>query len=145
MAENADLIAQKLGFRLKLVAAASLDAETRTLPPQLGDVMKTTDWRQVVCHPQVQIVVEVVGGTTIAKQVVEAAIQNKKSVVTANKELMAASGPEIWEHAIRGGVNLAMEASVAAESRFTLSCAKAFPATALLRSTESSTAPATIF
>ncbi len=112
LAQNADEIAQKLGFRLKLVAAASLDADTRTLPAQLGDVMKTKDWRQVVCHPRVQIVVEVVGGTTVAAQIVEAAIQNGKSVVTANKELMAASGPEIWDHAIRGGVNLAMEASV---------------------------------
>jgi homoserine dehydrogenase len=112
LAENAELIAQKLGFRLKLVAAAALDAETRTLPPQLGEVLKTTDWRQVVSHPRVQIVVEVVGGTTVAAQIVNAAIDNGKSVVTANKELMAASGPEILDHAIRGGVNLAMEASV---------------------------------
>jgi homoserine dehydrogenase len=112
LAENAELIAQKLGFRLKLVAAAALDAETRTLPPQLGEVFKTTDWRQVVSHPSVQIVVEVVGGTTVAAQIVSAAIDNGKSVVTANKELMAASGPEILDHAIRGGVNLAMEASV---------------------------------
>lgn len=112
LAENADLIAQKLGFRLKLVAVASLDAETRTLSPKLGNVMKTTDWRQVVSHPDVQIVVEVVGGTTVAAQIVDAAIQNGKSVVTANKELMAANGPEILDRAIRAGINLAMEASV---------------------------------
>ena len=112
LAENADLIAQKLGFRLKLVAVASLDAETRTLSPKLGNVMKTTDWRQVVCHPDVQIVVEVVGGTTVAAQIVDTAIQNGKSVVTANKELMAANGPEILDRAIQAGINLAMEASV---------------------------------
>src|ERR1035438_7596092 len=63
LAENADQIALKLGFRLKLVAACSLDAHERTLPAALGDVMKTTDWRKVVTHPDVQIVVEVVGGT----------------------------------------------------------------------------------
>jgi homoserine dehydrogenase len=112
LAENADEIALKLGFRLKVVAVCSLDAHTRNLPPALGDVMRTTDWRQVVEHPDVQIVVEVVGGTTVAAEIHEAAIQNHKSLVTANKELMAASGAEIWDRAIRAGINLAMEASV---------------------------------
>src|ERR1039457_4206248 len=112
LAENADQIALKLGFRLKLVAACSLDAHERTLPAALGDVMKTTDWRKVVTHPDVQIVVEVVGGTTIAAEIFDEAIRNHKSMVTANKELMAASGPEIWDRAIHAGINLAMEASV---------------------------------
>src|SRR5438046_9543271 len=53
------------------------------------------------------------GGTTTAAEVIDAAIANKKSVVTANKELMALCGPEIWDRAIRAGINLAMEASVA--------------------------------
>jgi len=112
LAENADLIALKLGFRLKLVAACSLDVHERTLPASLGNVMKTTNWRDVVTHPDVQIVVEVVGGTTIAAEIFEEAIRNHKSMVTANKELMAASGPEIWDRAIHAGINLAMEASV---------------------------------
>jgi homoserine dehydrogenase len=112
LAENADQIARKLGFRLKLVAACSLDVHERELPAALGDVMKTTDWRAVVTHPDVQIVVELVGGTTVAAEIFEEAIRNHKSMVTANKELMAASGPEIWERAIHAGINLAMEASV---------------------------------
>ncbi len=112
LAENADQIALKLGFRLKLVAASSLDALERELPASLGNVMRTTNWRDVVTHPDVQIVVELVGGTTIAAEIIETAIQNHKSVVTANKELMAARGPEIWDRAIRAGINLAMEASV---------------------------------
>ena len=53
------------------------------------------------------------GGTTVAADIVNAAIENHKSVVTANKELMAVCGSEIWERAIRAGINLAMEASVA--------------------------------
>ncbi len=56
---------------------------------------------------------ELVGGTTVAAEIVEAAMSRGKSVVTANKELMARRGPEIWEKAIQAGINLAMEASVA--------------------------------
>ena len=63
-------------------------------------------------HPDVQIVAELVGGTGVAGEIIDAAIDNRKSVVTANKELMAACGPEIWDRAIRAGINLAMEASV---------------------------------
>ena len=75
-------------------------------------MFRTTDWREVVTHPDVQIVAELVGGTSVAAEIFEAAIENRKSVVTANKELMAACGPEIWDRAIHAGINLAMEASV---------------------------------
>src|SRR5664279_4046899 len=112
LVENADQIALKLGFRLKVVAVCSRSVHSKQLPSGLGDVFKTTDWREVVAHPDVQIVAELVGGTTVAAQIVDAAIANHKSVVTANKELMAASGPEIWDRAIQAGINLAMEASV---------------------------------
>jgi homoserine dehydrogenase len=67
----------------------------------------------LIAHPDLDIVVELVGGTTVALEVINAAIAAKKSVVTANKELMALSGPEIWERAIQAGTNVAMEASVA--------------------------------
>ncbi len=66
-----------------------------------------------MAHPEVDIVAELVGGTTVAAEVIDGAIANKKSVVTANKELMASCGSEIWDRAIRAGINLAMEASVA--------------------------------
>ena len=112
LAENAEQIALKLGFRLKVVAVCSRTAHTKTLPPALGPVFRTTDWREVVAHPDVQIVAELVGGTTVASEIFDAAIQHRKSMVTANKELMAACGPEIWDRAIRAGINLAMEASV---------------------------------
>src|ERR1035441_7115662 len=69
LAENADQIALKLGFRLKVVAACSLDVFERNLQAALGNVMKTTDWRAVVTHADVQIVVEVVGGTTVAAEI----------------------------------------------------------------------------
>jgi homoserine dehydrogenase len=112
LAENADQIALKLGFRLKVAAVCSRSVESKQLPPQLAGVFRTTDWRQVVTHPEVQIVAELVGGTTVAAEIIDAAIEHRKSVVTANKELMAACGSEIWDRAIRAGINLAMEASV---------------------------------
>ncbi len=112
LAENGDQIALKLGFRLRVVAVCSRSVASKQLPAAFDGVFKTTDWREIVSHPDVQIVVELVGGTGVASEIVEAAIQNRKSVVTANKELMAACGPEIWDRAIRSGINLAMEASV---------------------------------
>src|SRR5450631_2925352 len=112
LSENGDQIALKLGYRLKVVAVCSRSVHTKQIPAGLGDVFKTTDWREVVAHPDVQIVAELVGGTTTAAEIIDAAIAHKKSVVTANKELMAACGPEIWDRAIRAGTNLAMEASV---------------------------------
>jgi homoserine dehydrogenase len=83
------------------------------LPANLGSALQTPDWREVVTNPDVDIVAELVGGTTVAREIIDAAIQNRKSVVTANKELMAQCGADIWERAIGAGINLAMEASVA--------------------------------
>ena len=112
LAGNSDQLALKLGYRLKVAAVCSRSVHSKNIPEALGPVFKTTDWREVVSHPDVQIVAELVGGTSVAAEIVNAAIANRKSVVTANKELMAACGPEIWDRAIRAGINLAMEASV---------------------------------
>jgi homoserine dehydrogenase len=112
LAENMDQIALKLGFRLNVAAVCSRSVESKSLPGSLGTAVRTTDWREVVTHPGVEIVAELVGGTGVANEIIDAAIANGKSVVTANKELMASCGPEIWDRAIRAGINLAMEASV---------------------------------
>ncbi len=113
LADNADQIALKLGFRLKVAAVCSRTVVSKSIPEALGPVFKTADWRLVVERPDVDIVAELIGGTTTAAEIIDAAIAHKKSVVTANKELMALCGPEIWDRAIRAGINLAMEASVA--------------------------------
>src|SRR6202011_3173318 len=111
--ENASQIAGKLGFPLRVKALCSRSIASKNLPPAAVSIWQTTDWREVVEHPQVDIVAELVGGTTVAREIIDAAIAHKKSVVTANKELMALYGSEIWDRAIRAGINLAMEASVA--------------------------------
>ncbi len=110
---NADQIALKLGFRLKVAAVCSRSVASRKIAAALATVFKTTDWREIVARPDVDIVVELVGGTNVAREIIDHAIAHGKSVVTANKELMALCGAEIWDRAIAAGINLAMEASVA--------------------------------
>ena len=113
LAENADQIALKLGFPLRVAAVCSRNVSGKKLPVALGSPLRTTNWREVVEHPDIQIVAELIGGTTVAREVIEAAAAAGKSVVTANKELMALCGAELWDRAIASGINLAMEASVA--------------------------------
>jgi homoserine dehydrogenase len=113
LAANADQIALKLGFRLRVSMVCSRSVHTITLPDELGAVARTTNWQDVVTSPKVDIVAELVGGTTVAHQIIEGATANGKSIVTANKELMALCGAGIWDKAIKANINLAMEASVA--------------------------------
>src|SRR5437867_8960564 len=101
LVENADQIALKLGFRLKVAAVCSRSVESKRIPEALGPVFRTCDWRRLVERPDVDIVAELVGGTTTAAEIIDAAIAHNKSVVTANKELMSLCGPEIWDRAIR--------------------------------------------
>ncbi|MBM3738727.1 MAG: homoserine dehydrogenase [Acidobacteria bacterium] len=113
LAENGAQIAQKLGFRLKVAAVCSRHVGAVAVPEALGPVRRATDWREITNAPDIDIVAELVGGATTARDIVESAIAAGKSVVTANKELMATAGADIWERGIAAGVNLAMEASVA--------------------------------
>ena len=110
---NSAQIAQKLGFGLKVTAVCSRSVAGLDLADVPADAMRTADWRDVVSNPNVDIVAELVGGRGAAREMIDAAIANGKSVVTANKELMALEGADIWDRAIVSGVNLAMEASVA--------------------------------
>ena len=113
--DNAAGIESRLGFPLRVRAICSRSAGTRrpAAAEGLADVLLTTDWRAVVEDPEIEIVAELIGGTTVAAEIIEAAIDRGKSVVTANKELMALRGLELWDRAREAGVGLAMEASVA--------------------------------
>ena len=113
LTENASGIQEKLGFPLRVKAVCSRNVQQKKLPASLQGVAKTNDWREVVSDPEIDIVAELIGGTATAGQVIEEALKQRKSVVTANKELMALRGAELWSKASKNGVNLAMEASVA--------------------------------
>ncbi|MGC8758445.1 MAG: homoserine dehydrogenase [Bryobacteraceae bacterium] len=112
LAENAAEIARKLGFPLRVVAVCSRNPQAKALPAGVEPALITNDWRQVVTHPEVEIVAELVGGVGVAAEIVEAALLAGKCVVTANKELVALRGPELCLLAERHGATLAMEASV---------------------------------
>src|SRR5215813_12182606 len=83
LAENADQIALKLGFQLRVAAICSRGVEKVDVPAGLGPVRKTVDWREVISDPSIHVVAELVGGTTIAGEIIQGAIDSGKSVVTA--------------------------------------------------------------
>src|SRR5215213_8452693 len=89
LTDNAKQIALKLGFELKVKAVCSRNVHTKELPPQLKNCFRTANWNEVVSPPDVNIVAELIGGTTVAKEVIAGAIRERKSIVTANKELLA--------------------------------------------------------
>jgi homoserine dehydrogenase len=113
LSENAGGIQEKLGFPLRVKAVCSRNVREKKLPVLPGLVTRTTDWKEVVADPEIDIIAELVGGTATAGHIIEDALRQRKSVVTANKELMALRGAELWETANKNDVNLAMEASVA--------------------------------
>lgn len=113
LAENARSIEEKLGFALEVRAVCSRNIYGKKLPAFNRTVIRTCDWREVVVNPDISIVVELIGGTGTAAQIIEEALRNRKSVVTANKELIALQGAELWALANQNGVSLAIEASVA--------------------------------
>jgi homoserine dehydrogenase len=113
LADNAARIREKLGFSLRVKAVCSRNVGQKKLPAFPAAVARTTDWKEIVGDPEIDIVVELVGGTATAGHIIEESLRQRKSVVTANKELMAVRGAELWGLASENGVNLAMEASVA--------------------------------
>jgi homoserine dehydrogenase len=113
LVENAGHITRRLGFPLCVRAVCSRRIASLNLPGPLEGTLRTANWREVVEHPEIEIVAELVGGTGVAREIIQTAIARGKSVVTANKELMALDGADLWERAIAQGINLAMEASVA--------------------------------
>jgi homoserine dehydrogenase len=112
LTQNAAEIAAKLGCRLCVRAVCSRTAKSKTLPGAAAGALVTEDWRELVAHPEVDVVAELVGGTEVAREVVEGALAHGKAVVTANKELMGLAGVDLWAQALARGVPMAMEASV---------------------------------
>lgn len=115
LASNVTQIEAKLGFPLvvkTLCARSVLDRppEEATLFPH---AILTTRWQDVVEDPTIHIVAELIGGTSTAAELIESSIARGKSVVTANKELMATQGAQLCDQSIQSNVCLAMEASVA--------------------------------
>ncbi|WCJ60019.1 homoserine dehydrogenase [Fontisphaera persica] len=111
LSRNRALMESRLGIRLNWVGVAVKEID-EPRPYPIPRSLLTTDWTQVVNDPQVNIVIELVGGTTIAKTMVLAALKLGKPVITANKALLSAHGEELFAAAQKYGANLYYEASV---------------------------------
>ncbi|WP_152206159.1 homoserine dehydrogenase [Marinobacter changyiensis] len=110
LTRNASLIAGRAGCHIRIARVAT---RTPRKDIDLGDIPFSTDVFDVVNDPDIDIVVELIGGYETAKRLVLAAIRNGKHVVTANKALIAVHGNEIFEAAEEKGVIVAFEAGVA--------------------------------
>ncbi len=111
LAQNASVISQRLGFPLRLARVADLDLETDR-GVDLSGVRFDADASGLIADPEVEIVVELIGGYEVARRFTLEAIGAAKHVVTANKALLAKHGKEIFEAAAKQGVDVAFEASV---------------------------------
>jgi homoserine dehydrogenase len=110
---NAEEIARRVGRSIVVDHVATLDLE-RVDELGLGSTLRATQYASdVVNDPEIDIVVELIGGYSPAKELVLQAIENGKHVVTANKALIAMHGNEIFAKAEEKGVMVAFEASVA--------------------------------
>jgi len=105
-------IAARTGVRLEL-ARVAVRSLTRKRPVHLDDGVLTVDAAEVVADPNVDLVVEVMGGIEPARELILAALAAGKPVVTANKELLANHGAELFAAANTAGVDLLFEAAVA--------------------------------
>ncbi|MBW2192531.1 MAG: homoserine dehydrogenase [Deltaproteobacteria bacterium] len=109
--ERKDLIRSRVGTNLILKYVADLD-QTTDRGIQFDDGVFVTDAQKVVDDPDIDIIIEMIGGEGIAKEMMLRAIANGKHVVTANKALLAMQGNAIFKAAAEKKVDLAFEASV---------------------------------
>ena len=111
--EQSDAIAERTGLKLAVVMVAVRDvSQSRDVP--LDPSLFTNDSNSVIESPEVDVVVEVIGGIEPSKELILKALELGKPVVTANKELLAAHGGELYSLAKESEVDLLFEAAVAA-------------------------------
>ena len=108
---NGGLLSSRIGIKVnvrKIAVKAFDEPRPYEIPPDL----MTTDWQSVVNDPEADIIVELVGGTGLAKTMILTALKLGKPVITANKALLAEHGEELFAAASDYGTNLYYEASV---------------------------------
>ena len=109
---QADIIEARTGVRLQVasVAVRNISSDRQAVLP---DGVLTSDAHAVVADPSIDLIVEVIGGIEPARELISTAIANGKPVVTANKELLANFGHELWAQSDAAGVDMLFEAAVA--------------------------------
>jgi homoserine dehydrogenase len=109
--ENKDLISERVGAEIYLKRIADIDI-VKSRGVALESALLTKDAGDIFNDAEISIVVELMGGYEPARTFILDAMQRKKHVVTANKALLAIHGDEIFQSALRHGVNIGFEASV---------------------------------
>jgi homoserine dehydrogenase len=109
--ENAEVIESRLGVPMEIRRIADLDLDRRR-PVAAPPGTLTKDAGEILKDPEIEIVVELIGGLEAAKTLIRSAIESGKHVVTANKALLAHDGNELFALAQRKGVSIGFEASV---------------------------------
>jgi homoserine dehydrogenase len=112
LAANADLITRRSGVRIE-VARVAVQNLTKERGVSFAPGVLTNDAESVVADRDVDVIVEMIGGVEPARTLILTALKSGKPVVTANKELLANFGQELFEVAATAGVDLLFEASVA--------------------------------
>lgn len=109
---NQDNIALKTGCQMEIKKILVRDL-TKQRPHEIPAELFTADVNDILEDPEIQIVIELIGGIEPAKSYVVTALQKGKNIVTANKDLLAAHGKELFDAAAENGKDLRFEASVA--------------------------------
>ena len=112
LARNGQEIARRAGREIRIVQASARDLDKKR-PCSTEGIRLVPDPHEIVRNPDIEVVVELIGGTELARDLVREAIANGKHVVTANKALIAMHGNEIFAQAQKKGVMVAFEAAVA--------------------------------
>lgn len=110
--DGRDMFVQRTGRDIRIVKVAVRSPSHEPDITALGATM-VRDWHELISDPDIDVVVELIGGTTVAKDILIAALTAGKHVVTANKALLAVYGTEIFPLAASRGLHLGFEASVA--------------------------------
>jgi len=112
LSRNREEIARRAGREIKIIQASARDLK-KPRPCATDGIQLVADAREIVRNPEVEVVVELIGGYEPARALVLEAIEHGKHVVTANKALIAVHGNEIFAAAQKQGVMVAFEAAVA--------------------------------
>ncbi len=110
LSEHRHEVERRLGCRLELKTVCEVQRKDVSWLPR--SVHVTADWKDVIADPEIDVVVELIGGVTHAREVAIKALRARKHLVTANKQLLAEYGVELADLAHKMGVHLGIEACV---------------------------------
>ncbi|GJQ58703.1 MAG: homoserine dehydrogenase [Candidatus Scalindua sp. AMX11] len=109
---NPPIFAHKLDKSINLVGVADRSIDKKRTIQFPNSVITTQNYDEIIDNPEVDVIVELIGGIHPAKEIVIKGLENGKDIVTANKALLALHGPELFDIAQKSGKSISFEASV---------------------------------